>query len=94
MSPNLSVVMESKLPNHANPIQGSRDIMSRTSQKGNRLRPPVPTLGGPRTPDPIIIQNKTSILYTAMKGIPVSSLPSKDGEKSPNPIVVNEMTVK
>ena len=26
MSPNLSVVMESKLPNHANPIQGSRDI--------------------------------------------------------------------
>ena len=89
MSPNLSVVMESKLPNHANPIQGSRDI-----SKGEPLEAAGTDVGGPRTPDPIIIQNKTSILYTAMKGIPVSSLPSKDGEKSPNPIVVNEMTVK
>ena len=86
MSPNLSVVMESKLPSHANPIQGSRDI-----SEGE----PFEAAGtDPWTPDPIIIQNKTSILYTAMKGIPVSSLPSKDGEKSPNPIVVNEMTVK
>lgn len=90
MSPNLSVVMESKLPNHANPIQGSRDKSEREPFEavGTDPRPPS------RTPDPIIIQNKTSILYTAMKGIPVSSLPSKDGEKSPNPIVVNEMTVK